>query len=99
MCQLMALRIELEQYIDGLVQDCSNSSASAVEFLQSCTKSLIWSLVLQYIPWNMHLVCCTLLCFGDTVFMIFNVSVIIYQLIFLNTLVEMIQMYVNECVW
>ena len=25
-------------YIDGLVQDCSNSIANALEFLQSCTK-------------------------------------------------------------
>ena len=27
--------------IDGLVQDCSNSSALAVELLQSCTKPSI----------------------------------------------------------
>ena len=27
--------------IDGLVQDCSNSSALAMELLQSCTKPLI----------------------------------------------------------
>ena len=29
-------------YIDGLVQDCSNSSANALELLQSCTKPLIY---------------------------------------------------------
>ena len=29
--------------IDGLVQDCSNSSALAIELLQSCTKPLIYS--------------------------------------------------------
>ena len=29
-------------YIDGLVQDCSNSSALAMELLQSCTKSSIY---------------------------------------------------------
>ena len=29
---------ELAQYIDGLVQDCSNSSALAMELLPSCTK-------------------------------------------------------------
>ena len=30
-------------YINGLMQDCSNSSASAVELLQSCTKpSISW---------------------------------------------------------
>ena len=28
--------------IDGLVQDCSNSSASALELLQSCTKPLTY---------------------------------------------------------
>ena len=30
-------------YIDGLVQDCSNSSALAVELLQSCAKPSIYS--------------------------------------------------------
>ena len=30
------------EYIDGLVQDCSNSSALAMELLQSCTKPLIY---------------------------------------------------------
>ena len=29
-------------YIDDLVQDCSNSSALAMELLQSCAKPLIW---------------------------------------------------------
>ena len=29
--------------IDGLVQDCSNSIANALEFLQSCTKPSIYS--------------------------------------------------------
>ena len=33
-------------YIDGLVQDCSNSSASAVELLHSCTKPSICSIVI-----------------------------------------------------
>ena len=32
----------LNPYIDGLVQDCSNSSALAMELLQSCTKPLIY---------------------------------------------------------
>ena len=31
----------LKGYFDGLVQDCSNSSALAMELLQSCTKSSI----------------------------------------------------------
>ena len=30
------------KYIDGLVQDCSNSFANALELLQSCTKPSIW---------------------------------------------------------
>ena len=32
----------LGPYIDGLAQDCSNSSALAMESLESCAKSLIW---------------------------------------------------------
>ena len=31
-----------EAYFNGLVQDCSNSIATALELLQSCTKSSIW---------------------------------------------------------
>ena len=31
-----------ENHIDGLVQDCSNSSASALDLLQSCTKPSIY---------------------------------------------------------
>ena len=30
--------------IDGLVQNCSNSTANALELLQSCTKQSIWCL-------------------------------------------------------
>ena len=30
-------------YIDGLVQDCSDSSTFAMELLQFCTKPLIYS--------------------------------------------------------
>ena len=32
----------LTLYIDGLVQDCSNSIAGALELLQSCTKPSIY---------------------------------------------------------
>ena len=39
-----------QEYIDGLVQGCSNSSGLAVELLQSCTKSSIWSA--EYVPEN-----------------------------------------------
>ena len=34
-------------YFDGLAQDCSNSSALAMELLQSCTKPLNWQVWLQ----------------------------------------------------
>ena len=34
-------------YIDGLVQDCSNSIAKALELLQSCTKTSIYRFVLK----------------------------------------------------
>ena len=30
-------------YIDGLVQDCSNSIANALELVQSCTKPSIYN--------------------------------------------------------
>ena len=45
-----------EEFIDGFVQDCSNSSALAMELLQSCTKPLIYSLsdhlcIWQCIAW------------------------------------------------
>ena len=36
-------------YINGLVQDCSNSSADALELLQFCTKPLIYATKLQCI--------------------------------------------------
>ena len=32
-------------HLDGLVQNCSNSIANALELLQSCTKPSIWSLI------------------------------------------------------
>ena len=34
---------------DGLVQDCSNSSALAMELLQSCTKPSIWRLLQSFL--------------------------------------------------
>ena len=36
-------KYQLIGHIDGLVQDCSNSSALAMELLQSCTKPSIYS--------------------------------------------------------
>ena len=32
-----------EVHIDGLVQDCNNSIASALELLQSCTKPSMYN--------------------------------------------------------
>ena len=37
-------------HIDGLVQDCSNSVALAMELLQSYTEPSIWSVVLRILP-------------------------------------------------
>ena len=39
-------------HTNGLVQDCSNSIANALELLQSCTKSLIHALVGK--PYGIH---------------------------------------------
>ena len=44
-CQMLgyqASRDLIIGYLDGLVQDCRNSSALAMELLQSCTKPSIW---------------------------------------------------------
>ena len=38
-------------YIDGLVQDCSNSIANAMELLQSCTKPSICTVLEIHIIW------------------------------------------------
>ena len=38
---LIRLAYKYCSYIDGLLQDCSNSIANALELLQSCTKPLI----------------------------------------------------------
>ena len=48
--QLCCVAVQIDpknhtHYFDGLAQDCSNSSAIAVELLQSCTKPLICSLL------------------------------------------------------
>ena len=37
------IHVTFQLHIDGLVQDCSNFSALAVELLQSCTKPPIWT--------------------------------------------------------
>ena len=39
----------VDAYINGLVQDCSNSSALAMELLQSCNEPLICCTRLQYL--------------------------------------------------
>ena len=35
----------LSLHVDGLVQDCSNSSALAMELLQSCSKPSMWCVI------------------------------------------------------
>ena len=39
----LGARDKIDWYFDGLVQDCSNSIANALELLQSCTKPSISS--------------------------------------------------------
>ena len=46
-------RSEICYNIDGLVQDCSNSTANALELLQSCTKPSIYGL------WNVFCTICS----------------------------------------
>ena len=41
----VAIQENVVEYIDGLVQDCSNSIADALELLQSCTKPSILSVM------------------------------------------------------
>ena len=50
--------------MDGLVQDCGNSSANAPELLQSCIKQSIWSqdLIGNTIALKNHVVNAILLC-------------------------------------
>ena len=45
-----------DNFIDGLVQDCSISSALAMEILQSCTKPSMYSYTYMYI----YIVICNL---------------------------------------
>ena len=40
---MVHMNLYVQAYIDGLLQDCSNSSALAMELLQSCTKPLIYT--------------------------------------------------------
>ena len=42
LCLRIALRYVLITHVDGLVHDCCNSIANALELLQSCTKPSIW---------------------------------------------------------
>ena len=41
-------------HVDGLVQDCSNSSALAMELLQSCTKPSMYGF--GWITWNHRII-------------------------------------------
>ena len=45
---------QTDAYFDGLVQDCSNSIANALELLQSCTKPSICGLLFVLEPYGMH---------------------------------------------
>ena len=39
--------MSVTDHVDGLVQDCSNSSALAMELLQSCAKPSMSALLIQ----------------------------------------------------
>ena len=43
-------------HINGLVQDCSNSSVLGLELLQSCTKPSIWLYEINLPYHNIHLI-------------------------------------------
>ena len=43
-CGSIMDEVAWHSYSDGLVQDCSNPIANALELLQSCTKPSIWSI-------------------------------------------------------
>ena len=43
----------MQDHINGLVQDCSNSIANALELVQSCAKSLISYTGLYILHWDM----------------------------------------------
>ena len=43
----MTLSLVAKCYIDGLVHDCSNAIANALELLQSCTKPSIYSVTMR----------------------------------------------------
>ena len=56
----LSFDIFFHKYTDGLVQDCSNSIANALELLQSCTKlSISWDMQLSIVAYidEMNLVC------------------------------------------
>ena len=42
-CGLLWVLVNIGSDIEGLAQDCSNSSVLAMELLQSCAKPSIWS--------------------------------------------------------
>ena len=56
-CILMnCISLELiKKYFNDLVQGCCNSSALAMELLQSCTKPSIWKFLDSFAPWGAHI--------------------------------------------
>ena len=64
----MPLVAMVTEHVDGLVQDCSNSIANALELLQSCTKPsmLLWINLyidqMQYTLWSTNTVRVLLQC-------------------------------------
>ena len=55
-CEIGLLAKQWHQsYIIGLVQDCSNSIANALELLQSCTKPLIDKCIIIKVQYNLFI--------------------------------------------
>ena len=60
--RMFYLLMHYDEQIHGLMQDCSNSIANALELLQSCTKSSIWCGETTYMCWSIWHV--TVTCHG-----------------------------------
>ena len=78
---MQSWRAYLYRHIDGLVQDCSNSSALAMELLPSYTKPPLWRMpVLLYVGYgpglcNMNMKCVYVL--NESLYIVYHLYCII----------------------
>ena len=88
-------------YINGLMQDCSNSIANTLELLQSCTKSLIFS-VLICLPYGIgyltHLPLDQMASISQTTFSntFFLMKMLVFQFNFPWNMFLRIQLTINQ---